>query len=316
MDEATQQRRAGRNERDRRVDWSERRTPPRRSYRLWTGFPPSKSGSTRRPRRSGKPNGRKKKDPREDVVAASVAVDRARADLEAATGMLMREAQAFSAESGCIGRLVRFIRERASDGTYGRHLGLVATVRKDFEQLAGLMTPNVDTNDIINARKQHETAVRDLVRRAGLNPDELVPQTRTETNAGEPGQTGGDLAEQARTAQANAAEKVQTGGAPGTNAPRTNAPETNAPETTPKPIAEETPAVDAGPLLNRERGNATAGIRAFSALDTDAAVKGRFDRIILYIDDLDRCEPEQVVAVLQAVHMLLFFPLFAVFVAG
>ena len=37
-------------------------------------------------------------------------------------------------------------------------------------------------------------------------------------------------------------------------------------------------------------------------------------RIILYIDDLDRCQPERVVQVLEAVHLLLAFPLFAVVV--
>lgn len=39
------------------------------------------------------------------------------------------------------------------------------------------------------------------------------------------------------------------------------------------------------------------------------------NRIILYIDDLDRCEPERVIQVLQAVHLLLAFPLFVVVVA-
>ncbi len=39
------------------------------------------------------------------------------------------------------------------------------------------------------------------------------------------------------------------------------------------------------------------------------------NRIILYIDDLDRCEPQQVIRVLQAVHLLLAFPLFVVVVA-
>jgi hypothetical protein len=38
------------------------------------------------------------------------------------------------------------------------------------------------------------------------------------------------------------------------------------------------------------------------------------DRIVLYIDDLDRCSPEQVVEVLQAVHLLLAFDLFVVVV--
>lgn len=37
-------------------------------------------------------------------------------------------------------------------------------------------------------------------------------------------------------------------------------------------------------------------------------------RIVLYIDDLDRCPPERVVDVLQAIHLLLAFPLFVVVV--
>lgn len=39
------------------------------------------------------------------------------------------------------------------------------------------------------------------------------------------------------------------------------------------------------------------------------------NRIVLYIDDLDRCPPKQVIQVLQAVHLLLAFPLFVVVVA-
>lgn len=41
----------------------------------------------------------------------------------------------------------------------------------------------------------------------------------------------------------------------------------------------------------------------------------RVDRIILYIDDLDRCPTKRVVEVLQAVHLLLAFKLFVVVVA-
>ncbi len=40
----------------------------------------------------------------------------------------------------------------------------------------------------------------------------------------------------------------------------------------------------------------------------------RVDRIVLYIDDLDRCEANKVVEVLAAVHLLLAFPLFVVVV--
>lgn len=39
------------------------------------------------------------------------------------------------------------------------------------------------------------------------------------------------------------------------------------------------------------------------------------NRIVLYVDDLDRCPPAKVVQVLEAVHLLLAFPLFVVFVA-
>jgi hypothetical protein len=40
----------------------------------------------------------------------------------------------------------------------------------------------------------------------------------------------------------------------------------------------------------------------------------QIDRIVLYIDDLDRCEVDTVVRVLEAIHLLLAFPLFVVVV--
>ena len=51
-----------------------------------------------------------------------------------------------------------------------------------------------------------------------------------------------------------------------------------------------------------DAGEANAGLRPV-------------DRVILYVDDLDRCKPEDVVRVLQLVHMLLAFELFVVVVA-
>ena len=41
----------------------------------------------------------------------------------------------------------------------------------------------------------------------------------------------------------------------------------------------------------------------------------QIDRIVLYIDDLDRCRADRVTEVLEAVHLLLAFPLFTVVVA-
>ena len=48
-----------------------------------------------------------------------------------------------------------------------------------------------------------------------------------------------------------------------------------------------------------------------SAIDDQHAI----DRIVLYIDDLDRCPTNLVIKVLEAVHLLLAFPLFVVVVA-
>lgn len=42
----------------------------------------------------------------------------------------------------------------------------------------------------------------------------------------------------------------------------------------------------------------------------------QIDRIVLYIDDLDRCRERTVVEVLEAIHLLLFFPLFVVIVGA
>ena len=51
------------------------------------------------------------------------------------------------------------------------------------------------------------------------------------------------------------------------------------------------------------------------ATATDRNDPSIVNRIILYIDDLDRCPPEKVVEVLRAIHLLLAFPLFVVVVA-
>lgn len=60
--------------------------------------------------------------------------------------------------------------------------------------------------------------------------------------------------------------------------------------------------------------------RDFSELNqqlahSDSEGGRRVQRIVLYVDDLDRCPADKVVQVLQAVHLLLSFPLFVVVVA-
>jgi hypothetical protein len=67
----------------------------------------------------------------------------------------------------------------------------------------------------------------------------------------------------------------------------------------------------------RERQQAEQAARDNAAQPAgigSAANLPRIDRIVLYIDDLDRCPEDKVVDVLQAVHLLLAFPLFVVVV--
>ena len=56
-------------------------------------------------------------------------------------------------------------------------------------------------------------------------------------------------------------------------------------------------------------------VKKYENLEAELGEKNtQVSRIVLYIDDLDRCPPEKVVDVLQAVHLLLAFPLFVVVV--
>jgi WD40 repeat protein len=59
----------------------------------------------------------------------------------------------------------------------------------------------------------------------------------------------------------------------------------------------------------------TARLANLPARDGGGDAMPQIDRIVLYIDDLDRCPPRRVVELLEAVHLLLAVPLFVVVVA-
>ncbi|WP_233886613.1 P-loop NTPase fold protein [Paraburkholderia flagellata] len=118
--------------------------------------------------------------------------------------------------------LNEFICEKASGEDYSRYLGLVATIRRDFDQLSQIMCrSDVQTVPLDHYEKETIARYSDVLEREGLRLEESAP---------------------------------------------------------------------------------TGELRYF-------------DRIILYIDDLDRCRPDKVAEVLQAIHLLLAFPLFVVVVA-
>jgi len=177
-------------------------------------------------------------DPAKEVRDAQDSFARLKAQVEEAKAQLagsserLAEAEREYASGTGRGRLMRFVRERAINGDYAKHLGLVAAIRKDFEELAAAMGA------------VERDAEREQAQRAAF--DQRIRALRA--------QADGLLKEEEFA-------KLQP--------------------PSPGPAA-ETPV---------------------------------FNRIVLYIDDLDRCAPAKVVDVLQAVHLLLGFPLFVVMVA-
>ncbi|NOD89462.1 MULTISPECIES: P-loop NTPase fold protein [unclassified Ruegeria] len=149
------------------------------------------------------------------------------------------EAQSRLMENTSAGRVAAFIRERAESDIYTKHLGIIDTIRRDFEQLSALVQNSKDgrkEEDILKDHQNHVAAQIDAIKsRYTLNKKAYAPVNEALNQLIETNKSG-----------------VQLG-------------------TT-------------------------------------------FDRIVLYIDDLDRCPPNKVYGVLQAVHLFLTFPLFVVVV--
>jgi len=196
-------------------------------------------------------------------------------------------------------RLSNFLAERASSTDYRQHLGLAAMIRRDFERLHALMRPQgFDLPLDGNVAALEAGAIPDDLRREVRRYD--VPFARER-------ETEGDSPGEAATTDAAGAD----GAATGDPAPRV---ETVVP-------GQRWRVLDPanGRTIEIERGGSGAGGRRDAAVVerlrcTLSWNLPRIDRIILYIDDLDRCPPERVVEVLQAVHLLLAFPLFVVVV--
>lgn len=171
-------------------------------------------------------------------VAQSLTVSKLEAEAEEARNLVSiaaeRVAEAvreFEAGSGR-GRMLQFIRERANDGHYASHLGLVATIRKDFEELSRGLSSKPNLTQTPSNSDLH-TRIKDLLE---ANDNFLTSED---------------------------CEKLSS-------------------------------------ILG----------------STSTYEQQQFKRIVLFIDDLDRCPPTKVIEVLQAVHLLLGFPLFIVFVAA
>lgn len=171
----------------------------------------------------------------EATVAKAAADVQAASDLLKATTARVAEARQDLHGQSAAGRLINFVRDRAANGEYAKHLGLVSAIRKDFEELSNLVS---------GARNTETGASDDELDAVRAQVEELVFSAAQES------------------------------------------------------------------LLTAEE---VADLQSIAKKVKAAALP--FERIVLYIDDVDRCPPGKVVEVLQAVHMLLAFRLFVVFVA-
>lgn len=176
----------------------------------------------------------------EELARLTADVAEGRARLAVSTEKLGEAARDYNAGTGK-GRLLSFVRSRAANKDYAKHLGLVATIRKDFEELSDLI--------------------------AAATSPKYTPEPELERE---------------RAAYSERVRKLLDFAREG----------------------------DLDLLSKEEREKLEA-----SAENKKPADLASLNRIVLYIDDLDRCRPEKVAEVLQAVHLLLSFRLFVVFVA-
>jgi len=220
-------------------------------------------------------------------------------------------------------RLNAFIRAKVANGDYAKHLGIIASIRRDFGQLATLMAAatdwtqkrgrlSADALESFQLAQETNSRVRRFLEWLTKDPEVQLTQgeLRSLLMLIDPNQLGAFLDSQiavprvpgkAARSQMNS-EKVPIP-APESGIESQKQPEGVVEHKSCRSILQD----------HVEPGTSVVGI--IQDLQTAAQQLPTFSRIILYIDDLDRCPPKTVVNVLQAVHLLLGFPLFTVVVA-
>lgn len=173
-------------------------------------------------------------------------------------------------------RIARFIEQRAQSSDYKGQLGLVSLARRDFEELSNLFanTDALKEMDEELRKKEKEAEAKRVKAEEAAATAERVQREAEKKAAEETNETT------AAAAKADAARKGKIAAAARTGAAR--------------------------------KKKAAAAAKAEQKRLQEAS--DSIDRIVLFVDDLDRCQTDKVVDVLQAVHLLLAFPLFAVVV--
>ena len=221
-----------------------------------------------------------------EILALKAKQTKAAANLQDAQGRLEIEEKAAEDALAALqnetiaSRLSRLLRARTEGDIYTRHLGVVATIRKDFELLSGLLSrPEAERER--EAWNAHEERSRHRLKALREKYKDIL--SKSESNA----------ARQKRLHR----EQI-----------RRDLGDLSVPDDIATALSRDIEVVDYGAKL-KER---------LKTIEDDLANApekyARIDRIMLVVDDLDRCPPEKVYAVLQAVHLFLSFPIFVVMV--
>jgi hypothetical protein len=179
-----------------------------------------------------------------------------------------------------LGRMDQLIRARAEGDTYTKHLGVIATIRSDFEQLSMHLAKSEE-------REKEAKTWAQIKKEAIARLDALV------ADAGDV--IGKDLSRLARLKRLEA-EAIDR--------------DRGLPEAFHEPAARPEDGID---LTNHGQAIEDVIEDARQKIN-DYIPANNIDRIVLFIDDLDRCPPDKVYDVLQAVHLFLSFPLFVAMV--
>ena len=180
---------------------------------------------------------------------ARIAIEEADQSVKLAEQQVNAATEALLAESPGA-RISAFISDRANSDDYSKHLGVIASIRKDFEQLSELMHPK--PSDAASQLETHRNAINTRIDRLKNDHKELFSK---EDNASDSPMD----AMQLQSAIQRLEQSLKT---------------------------------------------------QYQGKDS----KPPFTRIVLKIDDLDRCPSSKVAEVLQAVHLFLNFPLFVIMV--
>ncbi|MBN1655975.1 MAG: hypothetical protein JXA30_19565 [Deltaproteobacteria bacterium] len=195
-------------------------------------------------------------------------------------------------------RLAIFLREQIQSTQYRSQQGVISLVRKDFEKLSKFMS---------ELRKSTLIDKSDAEKSDSAEPPNVVDAKQVLRKA--PSAEGSNLRQTDNIWQGIVFKVRKALKALYYNMKRLQEADSRERSDTEKTTSEKPRELSEG-----TRDHQKSSLTEKNNTDKPAKIQA-IDRIVLYVDDLDRCRPDHVVHMLEAVHLLLSLDLFIVVVA-